>query len=439
MTISFFYMFNLNDLKATEWAFLFGQKLWVDVLKEKRGQRHGGNLRKYLKEVGFKRDISTAYRYIWLYRGARNLKTLRSSGLSRAYLTRVGQTLWTDNPMFGTVGIRLVVNPIWKDTEQDTLRLLDEVCSVVESARARIAKLKSIKTLSKTPWRNGDICEVEGDESVVESARAGIARLKSIRKLTKAPWRNGVMYKIRGDEAEIAKAAKINLELEKNIARLIGRHDKAAYYLIKSWLYGASTPEDMGEPHNAKMLNLTTQKLESIEAIYSEADQSAIQTIGNSLIHGDALQILKDRSLFPERSVDCVLTDPPYSDEDYAPEREHTRVKHQAPATTVEAAELAASVARLLLDRKINRPRFCWIQFCPLRKVHIFSACIARRIQRRRVGTRLPSVGLGQGCSRPRRRNGYLWLAGRSNPVCECRQAVACRGCQWQQNLQPHI
>lgn len=360
-----------SDLKATEWAFLFGQKLWVDVLKEKRGERHGGNLQKYLKEVGFKKDTSTAYRYIWLYRGARNLEAIRSSGLSRAYLTRVGQTLWTDNPIFDTIGTRLVVNPIRKETEQDTLRLLDEVCSVVEVARARIAKLKTIKTLSKTPWRNGNINEVEGDESVVASARAVNARLKSFRTLTKAPWRNGIMYKIEGDEDEIAKAAKINLELEKNVARLIGRHDKAAHYLIKDCLYRAKTPADMDQPHSAKMINMTVHKLESIEQILSEADHSAIQTIDNNLIHGDSLLILKDRSLFPERSVDCVLTDPPYSEEDYVPERAHTRVKHQAPAKATDAAELAASVAQLLLKKKINRTRFCWIQFCPLRRVHV--------------------------------------------------------------------
>ena len=122
----------------------------------------------------------------------------------------------------------------------------------------------------------------------------------------------------------------------------------------------------------AKGLILDAQRQDVIRDILGEASKSDLRDLEKRLIHGDALQVLKDKTLFPERSIDCVLTDPPYSDEDYEPEREHTRVKHQAPATTVEAAELAASVARLLLDRKINRPRFCWIQFCPLRKVHIF-------------------------------------------------------------------
>lgn len=331
-----------KDIEAMEWAFRFGQKLWVDILKEKRGTRNQGVLKNYLKAVGFKNDNKTAYRYIALYRAAKTLKTIKTSGLSRTYLTRVGQSLWTDNPLFDRIGVHLVINPIRRETEAKTLEVLDEVCQVVKDAQARLNALKSIKVLRAEPHSDG------------------------------------VMTDFEGFPEDFQKAVRIRAGLERNVARLTGRHYKNLTIYEGSEGYQVITPSDMGEGRTAKELILDAHRQETIRNILDEACEADHQGVGRNLVLGDALKILKDRSLFQERSVDCVLTDPPYSDEDYEPEREHTRVKHHAPATTVEAAELAASVARIILDRKINRSRFCWVQFCPLRKVHIFLPALLR-------------------------------------------------------------
>ena len=331
-----------SDLKAMEWAFRFGQKLWIDILKERRGTRNERTLTNYLKAVGFRQTPHTAYRYIDLYRAAKTLKTIKESGLSRAYLTRVGQTLWTDNPIFLRIADRLVINPIRRETEAKTLEVLDEVCQVVKDARARLKTLKSIKVLRTEPHGSDFMWEMDG---CLEDCQ---------------------------------KAVRIHARLEQDVARLTGRHDKAFTVYEGSEGYQVITPSDMGEGRTAKELILDAHRQETIRNILDEACESDHQGVNHNLVLGDALKILKDRTLFPERSVDCVLTDPPYSDEDYEPEREHTRVKHHAPATTAEAAELAASVARIILDRKINRSRFCWVQFCPLRKVHIFLPALLR-------------------------------------------------------------
>ena len=365
-----------SDMAATEWAFRFGQKLWVDVLKERRGARNKGILLKYLKSVGFTKDSKTAYRYMYLYRGARTLETIKASGLSRAYLTRVGQTLWTSSPLEMGYARQLVVRPIRMKTEVDTMRALDEVCAVIETARASIKKLKSIKVDGWAPWDPGDLVNAHDEKDIAKKLRkhgsdAPIEKLHPIEEFRGSLEDGAYGYSLSGNPDEIKKLIRIKAGLEQNVARLTGRHVHGLWMQDPDGVYNVRTPTDIGEKHSAKALNQQVQKEDEIEEILSAAAETDIQAVNRNLILGDALQVLKDRNLFPERSVDCVLTDPPYSDEDYEPEREHTRVKHAAPATAVAAAELAASVALHILKNRINRTRFCWIQFCPLRRVHV--------------------------------------------------------------------
>lgn len=323
------------DIKAMEWAFRFGKILWIDVLKTKRGKRNDGTLKNYLKEVGFDKDASQAYRYIALFRAAKNLATIRTSGLSRAYLTRIGQALWTNEPLLDSWAERLLVNPIRRATETETLKALDEVCSAVELARKRIQRRKSLKVVSSEGRDGGQYVAVQGEEDEMRE------------------WLN------------------IQVELEQNVARLTKEHDKVLTVCDPGGTYGVKTPSDMGKEHSAKGLNLDAMRKEQIREILASATKETIDTVDANLILGDSLVVLKDAALFPERAVDCVLTDPPYGDEAYEPEREHTRVKHASPAKVTDAAHLAANVLGLLLAKNVNRPRFCWMQFCPMRYIHV--------------------------------------------------------------------
>jgi site-specific DNA-methyltransferase (adenine-specific) len=83
--------------------------------------------------------------------------------------------------------------------------------------------------------------------------------------------------------------------------------------------------------------------------------------------------VLKDNSFLIPRSVDLVLTDPPYSDEAYAfGWRAHNKVKHSALAKAEDAGRLVGTVANLLVRNAILKEKFIWFNFFPTDYAHFF-------------------------------------------------------------------
>lgn len=97
-------------------------------------------------------------------------------------------------------------------------------------------------------------------------------------------------------------------------------------------------------------------------------------TIDEKLFLGRAQDILIDSNKFPPRSVDVVITDPPYGNELYygSAWRDYTSVMHDAKDTSEEQAEEIAEVASIILTNKINKEQFAWYSFCPLSHLHVF-------------------------------------------------------------------
>jgi len=110
-----------------------------------------------------------------------------------------------------------------------------------------------------------------------------------------------------------------------------------------------------------------------IDAILEKQTPQAKKTISQKLFHGKAQDVLRDESKFPPRSVDCVITDPPYSRELYTEVwRPWQAVEHDAEDTIEEQAKVVADVARTILRQKINKEQFAWYSFMPISYVHRF-------------------------------------------------------------------
>ena len=91
------------------------------------------------------------------------------------------------------------------------------------------------------------------------------------------------------------------------------------------------------------------------------------------VVHGRSDLLLKDNAILPARSVDVVLTDPPYSPEIYKFNYEPWhKVDHDSPATAEDAAQLVGRVAKLLVDNAIIKEQFIWFSFFPTDFAHVF-------------------------------------------------------------------
>ena len=91
------------------------------------------------------------------------------------------------------------------------------------------------------------------------------------------------------------------------------------------------------------------------------------------VVHGRSDLLLKDNAILAPRSVDVVLTDPPYSQAVYKFNYEPWhKVDHDSPATPEDAAQLVGRVAKLLVDNAIFKEQFIWFSFFPTDLAHVF-------------------------------------------------------------------
>ena len=147
---------------------------------------------------------------------------------------------------------------------------------------------------------------------------------------------------------------------------------------IKDEILGLGDPNIKFAKLTAKLLIIHRERHRRVKKANTGTQPTLAKTVADRVFHGRCQDVLSDRTLFPERSVDAVVTDPPYSDEYYESWKKWTRVDHDAEKTVAKEADLVGKVARLLVERKIIREQFVWFNFCPLDVVHIFLPPILR-------------------------------------------------------------
>jgi site-specific DNA-methyltransferase (adenine-specific) len=129
------------------------------------------------------------------------------------------------------------------------------------------------------------------------------------------------------------------------------------------------------------MLLIRRERLRRQKRAYGGTTPSLDKSVDARLHRGRCEAVICDRQAFPERSVDVVLTDPPYSDEYYESWKRWTRVEHDAEKDVKKQAALLGTIARLLVQRRIIREQFFWFSFCPLDVVHEFLPPLLRAFE----------------------------------------------------------
>jgi DNA modification methylase len=144
-------------------------------------------------------------------------------------------------------------------------------------------------------------------------------------------------------------------------------------------LFGVPFPDDFVHPEDGMKLRAgeVIEKDDRRRFLKSSKDLSSPQTEGvvkQRLFSGNCLKVLADRRLFPARSVDVVVTDPPYSQEyyGYVAWRKHTEVEHDAEETISGQARLIGKVAKMLVENAIIKEQFIWFHFFPMDFAHLF-------------------------------------------------------------------
>jgi len=128
----------------------------------------------------------------------------------------------------------------------------------------------------------------------------------------------------------------------------------------------------------AKKILYEKKRQKLITSTAKTSSKSELLTTDAKVFKGKSQEVLKDKTKFPERSVDVVITDPPYSDEYYDPWRDDNKVTHHAEKTTKEQAKLVGDIANTLVKRRIIKKQFTWFNFCPIDLVHEFLPAILK-------------------------------------------------------------
>ena len=134
-------------------------------------------------------------------------------------------------------------------------------------------------------------------------------------------------------------------------------------------------PKDEGPPPKAREIIEKDGRRRFLNTSQDLATPEGEGVIKERLIKGKCHQVLaKRKDIFPTRSVDVVVADPPYSREyyKYIAWRGYTEVKHDAEATIKKQASLVGKVARVLVENAIIKEQFIWFSFFPMDYAHVF-------------------------------------------------------------------
>jgi 16S rRNA G966 N2-methylase RsmD len=344
-----------NAMEATVRAFHFGKILWTQVLGGRRGKRGEGTLQRYLDAVGFGKHHTQARRYMYLYLGARWEGRIRTSGLPRKYFEIIGSGLGEPGVLSDEWFDYLIEDPLLTEDGEPDLGLLEQVVDVIKDARARARlRLGSITT-----------------------------RLVPIkRKVLRSGRPEQVVYD--GKREELCQLQADEAKLQEDVFKLIGRPDEC-YWLYPERLTHVNetfallrkagvdfNPTSHKENVTAKGIVRKRTAEAGIQKVMEAITPPVQKHIDDKVFHGRCEAVLMDKARFPLRSVDVVITDPPYTQEFYAEKRPEKVVEHDQEKTASQQAALLAKVASILLDEKIAKRQFAFFAFCPLAAVYIF-------------------------------------------------------------------
>lgn len=351
----FLSMAQSNEIEAMVRAYRIGRIIDTEV--DTRYGKSGVN--KFAAEVGI--SPQTAYNYIYLARGAYQEDIIRQNPeVNRKYYQLVGRRINAFEDFLGlSLSAELVLNPLWKDAQSaekvPDAETVEEIAKLLDSTRKHI----------RTDLKVGYILSEEFDVEVADG-----------KLHYRLPTRNG------NEAAEQKAMVEIGLMRER-VSKLMGHPpfslDMTAYDVSIKTVVAMAGAES---GRTAKGIIREARRHRKIRDGLEQQTPDIGKTVDDRVLQGRSEVVLRDRTRFPERMVDVVITDPPYSQEYYSAYRPEGLVDHDAERTTGKQAHLVGRVADLLVSRKIIKEQFMWFSFCPIDYVHVFLPPILKAFRR---------------------------------------------------------
>ncbi len=309
--------------------------------------------RRIASECGF--SVQTTYDYEHLVRGATDKSEIQKyTNLPRDYFRLIGSSIMRSNDLLGLlIRHNLLVLPLWSDSGSDGQKRkpdsdrISEVGNLLAESRKQIAGL-------------GISYAYDDYEAVLVGGH--------------------VEYNIAcnpEDESKLFQSQRVVRDLFADISALTGWGDRIGLNVdeLAKDHPDELPPDDAGvKVGDSKVaIKFKRQRQKQIEKGATPPSGDNLP-LDKKLFHGRAEQILLNADLFPARSIDVVITDPPYSDEYFKGKawRDYTDVEHDAEETIRQQANLVGNIAHILAERQIIKPQFVWFCFVPMDFVHVF-------------------------------------------------------------------
>lgn len=308
----------------------------------------------------------TVYNYDHLYCGClfeSNIKNFPE--ITREYFQALGSSIrWVDDFFGYAVHLHILLNPAYKPPSKfgkrkvDPDRVLDIGKLVKDTRQVAIDDLKAEHLLGS--WRREPSNKDGGISFVFPADETNSEKGVELRKLCGLLLHEvGLMV---GNKVEPVKFKD--------------------FEDIKDDIFGSDDPKANYKGLTAKLLIHIREKRRRQKRQTSNTPLLLDESVKARVHCGESEEVLLDRSRFPERSVDVVITDPPYSEEYYKAWRRLSAIDHYAKKTIAEQAEVIFQVAKLIVEKRIARESFMWFSFCPIDVVHRFLPPLLQAFQK---------------------------------------------------------
>ena len=364
---------------ARECAFRIGQRL--DRILSAEGRYGKGLLKKFLvalltrKKVAIKEQ--TAYGYLHFYRGAGTIENARRLDVPQKYWEILGTDRWGDDIFSEGLVQWFREHPLLEaDKGKNTQRIgkqragnpsPDKLSSVIDLLEAHRARLKAIDPDAETDM---------GRMATASPKKCGKGYQSQEIEMSEALPSALAMFQYDLSLLAGEHVRSLPLTMSDAMANRLGLGKGGDKYPVKipAGIFSDMAPKpnetEMSREYTAEAIARSRGRETAEIEIVQGAPVSAKRMLNEVLKHGDARKVLRSDWISPN-TLDVVLTDPPYGK--YAPWREATRIEHNAEDTAEGNARMVADVASIIVQRKLHKPRFVWLSFCPTDLIHIFA------------------------------------------------------------------
>lgn len=347
-------------------------RLGALIAKECADAKYGDNrMQQIADQCGLSKQA--VYNYLYLYRGATVEDAIRDHPkLSREYWQALGSSIDPCDLMGTMVWASLIRNPViivgrdpddWKPDPSK----VTEIGTLVRECRKEIEQLKVGYAFAKFRTLGADDPPPDLEQGWSDTRIHGGTHDFLLPCKTE-------------DQGRVDKAMLEVQKLMDGVSQVTGLQGRISLIFGKR-PEGAEAGSVAGKPIRsapAKSVLYERRRDQVIASAEAESTPTAAATVDQKVFFGRCESVLRDKTKFPPRSVDVVITDPPYSQEFYDPWRPEGRIEHDAEKTVDDQVKLVGEVFSIMVNKEIIKERFIAFIFFPMDYVHLLVPCVLK-------------------------------------------------------------